>query len=393
MMNMSAVCAASRFRNSPAQLFQDGTVGAWYDPSDLSTLFQDASGTIPVTSAGQSVALMLDKSRGLSLGPELAVNGGFDADSGWTKGSGWSISGGRAVRVPSSSGSTISQAATLASGRFYKVEFDFYNVTGTVYATLRGGTAVPSTVSTFSGQSGRFSCILLSTGNTSFDISASDANTTGSYDNYSIRELIGFHAVQPTAACRPTLQIEDGRPYLQFDGVDDRFNITTPNSADLTFTSKTLFIGLNHTSAIASGTRVFFGRGIGNWYLGLGSGRLLSSHSNAAAGQRAIYHGSVINTNFPYVVTCGWVVDGQNVTVFGRQNGELKTPSVAMPLTDGISLNGSSTWALGSFTQAGASTIPAHRFYGFVLHGAQSSAAQIAATERWLAAKVGATLG
>lgn len=36
--------------------------GALFDPSDLSTLFQDAAGTIPVTAIGQIVALMLDKS-------------------------------------------------------------------------------------------------------------------------------------------------------------------------------------------------------------------------------------------------------------------------------------------------------------------------------------------
>jgi hypothetical protein len=34
----------------------------WYDPSDLSTLFQDSAGTIPVTAAGQAVGLMRDKS-------------------------------------------------------------------------------------------------------------------------------------------------------------------------------------------------------------------------------------------------------------------------------------------------------------------------------------------
>jgi hypothetical protein len=36
--------------------------GAWFDPSDLSTLFQDAAGTIPVTAVGQPVGKMLDKS-------------------------------------------------------------------------------------------------------------------------------------------------------------------------------------------------------------------------------------------------------------------------------------------------------------------------------------------
>ena len=45
-----------------ASLFAAGENGAWYDPSDLSTLFQDSDGTIPVTAAGQPVGRMLDKS-------------------------------------------------------------------------------------------------------------------------------------------------------------------------------------------------------------------------------------------------------------------------------------------------------------------------------------------
>mgnify|MGYP003641774913 CR=1 FL=1 len=43
-------------------LFANDEEGAWYDPSDLSTLFQDSAGTTPVTTAGQPVGLMLDKS-------------------------------------------------------------------------------------------------------------------------------------------------------------------------------------------------------------------------------------------------------------------------------------------------------------------------------------------
>lgn len=48
----------------PDQLFRAGEVGIWYDPSDLSTLFQDAAGTTPVTDVEQPVGLMLDKSGG-----------------------------------------------------------------------------------------------------------------------------------------------------------------------------------------------------------------------------------------------------------------------------------------------------------------------------------------
>lgn len=44
---------------SPAQL---PDLVAWYDPSDLSTLWQDTAGTTPVTASGQSVARIDDKS-------------------------------------------------------------------------------------------------------------------------------------------------------------------------------------------------------------------------------------------------------------------------------------------------------------------------------------------
>ena len=47
---------------NPLILFSNGEQGAWYDPSDLSTLFQDSAGTTPVTADGQPVGLALDKS-------------------------------------------------------------------------------------------------------------------------------------------------------------------------------------------------------------------------------------------------------------------------------------------------------------------------------------------
>jgi len=47
---------------SPLSLFAGGAPGAWYDPSDLTTLFQDSAGTTPVTAVEQPVGRMLDKS-------------------------------------------------------------------------------------------------------------------------------------------------------------------------------------------------------------------------------------------------------------------------------------------------------------------------------------------
>ncbi|MEQ3620580.1 MAG: hypothetical protein ABNH42_04475 [Marinobacter sp.] len=47
---------------TPVKLFSGGEQGAWYDPSDTSTLFQDSAGTIPVTADGDPVGLIMDKS-------------------------------------------------------------------------------------------------------------------------------------------------------------------------------------------------------------------------------------------------------------------------------------------------------------------------------------------
>ena len=46
----------------PRSLFASGEQGIWLDPSDFSTLFQDAAGTIPVTAYGQPVGMVVDKS-------------------------------------------------------------------------------------------------------------------------------------------------------------------------------------------------------------------------------------------------------------------------------------------------------------------------------------------
>lgn len=68
---MIRACSRSRLRNpgvgngsafNPLSLFTAGEQGVWFDPSDLTTLFQDDAGTVPVTTDGQAVALMRDKS-------------------------------------------------------------------------------------------------------------------------------------------------------------------------------------------------------------------------------------------------------------------------------------------------------------------------------------------
>lgn len=50
------------YTTSVASLFAAGEVGLWFDTTDITTLYQDTAGTIPITATGQTVALMKDKS-------------------------------------------------------------------------------------------------------------------------------------------------------------------------------------------------------------------------------------------------------------------------------------------------------------------------------------------
>lgn len=58
--DLSITSAPARARHGwhPGWLFRGGAQGSWHDSSDLSTLFQDAGGTVPVEADGGPVALI-----------------------------------------------------------------------------------------------------------------------------------------------------------------------------------------------------------------------------------------------------------------------------------------------------------------------------------------------
>lgn len=64
LSNLSGLGVSGGSLFKPNALFRDGEQGVWFDPSDMSTLFQDSLGTTPVTDVEQPVGLMLDKSKG-----------------------------------------------------------------------------------------------------------------------------------------------------------------------------------------------------------------------------------------------------------------------------------------------------------------------------------------
>lgn len=210
---------------SPRVLFASGEVGAWYDPSDTATLFQDSAGTTPVTALGQPVGLMLDKSKGLVRGPELVTNGGFDSDL-----SGWSVStgagdliewvGGTVHITTTGSVATFLNQNILTAGKFYEIEFDVLAGSSGKLKLYQVGTSGEYNVDMTPGHK-RF--VLPQSSGSVFGFYRVNGVAADAYiDNISVRELPGNHASQSTDTARPTLQQDaNGKYYLDFDGVDD----------------------------------------------------------------------------------------------------------------------------------------------------------------------------
>ena len=70
--------------------------------------------------------------------PNLVVNGTFDTVSDWILGTGWSISGGKAVRVASSSTDLVQASVFPNLTSIFKITFDVVRSAGAV--RLRAGT-------------------------------------------------------------------------------------------------------------------------------------------------------------------------------------------------------------------------------------------------------------
>jgi len=330
----------------PYDLFRANEQGIWLDPSDFSTLFQDSAGTTPVTAVGQPVGLALDKRLGLVLGAELVTNGGFDANTGWTQGAGWSISGGRAVRVPAGGGSTISQSATIKPGVTYKVEFDYYGLTSTgLYASFRGGAIAVGPVISVSGATGRYSGFIRATsGNNTLDITSPDASTTGSFDNFTIKEIAGNHAYQTTLAARPTLEAR-----VNLFTKSEQFNDAAWTKALVTVTPNAAVAPDGTTTAAKIIATASSG---GHYVTQSGVGRCIRIHAKAAELSWLLVYSGVSGSNVYVNLSTGEYVTAPDVvSVFTTDKGDgwwqvditWATPSTA-PRIYGTTGNGTIIW-------------------------------------------------
>lgn len=375
---------------SPISLFAASEPGFWYDPSDMTTLFQDNWGVTPVSAVGQSVGLALDKRLGLAaIGSDLAS----DDLTTWTK-AGTATTPTAATATFPASNDFIFISPAVSAGKAYEIR-----------AVLSGsGTLTFGAYATTAGFAPALGNITLTTTPTEYVVTRyylpgdtdrrviigriGSATATGvTVGSISVRELPGNHATQSTSLSRPTYQVDsNGRGYLLFDGVDD-FLVTgtiTPgvNKAQV-------FAGVTLSSNAASGvlaelsaTSDSSAGSFSIWRPPSGGGTQWYAQSRGSAGTSASASGYGVGTTQIFSALSDISGDVLTARVDGAQ--------VAQSTAD----QGTGNYLAYPFYigRRGGTTAPFNgRIYSMICRfGPNLTADQITQTEAWVNARTGA---
>lgn len=170
----------------------DGQHASEFEPADPAIqahLFDYDNPHLTTAAQVGAVALIGDTMTGDlnisgTLDGELISNGGFTTDTVWTKGTGWTISGGQAVHTAGAV-SNLSQSISVVSGNFYQVQMDIVATSGSVGIVFPGQTGVfynsPQTVKKI--------IKAVSTGTLTFSIQSGSTVSTHTIDNVSVKQI------------------------------------------------------------------------------------------------------------------------------------------------------------------------------------------------------------
>ncbi len=126
------------------------------------------------------------------LGSELVTNGDFVTDSDWTKGTGWTISNGKANCDGSQTSQTTLQSVSnlaLGSGNLFKITFNISNyLSGEIDLITLVGTGGPEIIDINSNGSYTAYSFGASTGDAKIQIIA-NSDFIGSIDNVSVKQV------------------------------------------------------------------------------------------------------------------------------------------------------------------------------------------------------------
>ncbi len=383
---------------SPLDLFAGGKQGAWYDPSDKTTLFQDVAGTVPVTKDGDPVGLMLDKSQGLKLSPNILPNSDFsDGLTGWRVGFPDAVSAtmvnGKCIleHIGSIRGAAIGLEPTLnfEVGKSYKIIVDVEDAGGSAFdmGIYNFQDATQATLKVI----GRDTLEIIFTAKSSsikfrfgFDVNSPTAPIGSKLIIHSIKaqELSGNHATQTVSTARPIYRTDGVLSWFDTDGVDDTLAIplqvnNIEKSISLVIAVKTNE-NASYSAYIGGGQN---GRGVN--ILEFNDGKVhvtcnsTLSHRTAPLITKKQQYGKEI-----VGVTFNITTDSFTARLNGEVGGSLQL--------GGARINPPSDYAL--FSGGLDSRFAVCSFYGLVLLQGETTAAQNIAIDEYLATKAGVTL-
>jgi len=404
-------------RFNPRTLFAASEPGAWYDTSDLGTLFQDSAGTVPVTAVEQPVGRILDKSgRGnhatqatTTKRPVLSRRVNVFTESEFRNGLADAPTGGGLI------------SASALSGYSGAIAFGHDGVTGS-YAyksatPLNGFSAILSVVVKMtdggvpvvnsSGSGDDFMLVVnggavigsvASMGEGFYRIisqptviNASNIGVVKYHTNSSRTfKVTAYDLRRATDAHLPYQRVNtstdyDADPakfpaYLSFDGVDDALQT---GNIDFTSTDKmTVWAGVTKLSDAAFAAIVSTGiiSAVPGFYLGnsIGGQNFVSRGRGSVLGATTTASGyAAPNTS---ILTGIFDISGSKSNL--RVNGALTTNSSSL----GTGNFSNSPMYIGA--SDGTSSYFKGRLYSLIVRGAQSSLSQIEATELYTKQKM-----
>jgi hypothetical protein len=433
---------------SPVALFAGGVQGAWYDPSDFSTLFQNSAGTTPVTAVEQPVGYMADKSgRGNHATQatsasrptlrarynQLTFSEQFD-NAAWTKVNA-TVTANAAVAPDGTTTADLlvedaatgvhnltTPTLTLNSGAIYHssiyakpagrswvcLQFSGVAVSGTAaerrvwfnVATGQIGTtgALWSNVTISDAGNGFYRCSAQITQSGSANlvlVLICDADNSVSYTGDNTSGLYIWGAQLLTAADQTTTA-----------GAYQRIAAATDYATGASFPPYLAFDGVDDTMTISSGIHgVFQNVGGGTMWAGYGNATV-ADHNIIAVANNATFSRAVLATDraggrrldadtFANATDSGWVAGGTYVAtnvsdwaggnVIRRTNGA-QVASAAYSSGAGNTSNTASSAAY-LFTNPSATVFALGRLYSAIILGRTATAAELTSTENWINGK------
>lgn len=238
MNNIHKIVLFSAF--TPKKLFRSSDLGAWYDQSDMTSIYQDAIGSAAAAVA-QPIGFVSDMRHGMARGGELVMNGTFASGStAWTAGSGTAISvvSGqlKAENAAGTDGAFFGQnLGAFSAGQTVEVFFDCID-DGTskearpYLGTTLGASDIAGPLGVAFGTSRKFLHTFTADVANCWLWFYATALAVPNYiliDNVTAKLITGNHGVQTTADNRPILA-SGGK--IDYDGVNDSL-VTTWASA------------------------------------------------------------------------------------------------------------------------------------------------------------------